>query len=64
MDWIGQLSDAKGNAESRYVLLADPETTQLEHDAAIAVDHLLPSVHKLMGKNRPGASCYVIRYEK
>ena len=30
LDWIGQLNDAEGSAESRYVLLADPETTQLE----------------------------------
>ena len=29
LDWIGQLNDAEGNAESRYVLLADPETARL-----------------------------------
>jgi membrane protein len=30
LDWIGQLNDAEGNAESRYLLLADPDTTLLE----------------------------------
>ena len=30
LDWIGLLNDSEGSAESRYVLLADPETTQLE----------------------------------
>ncbi len=29
LDWIGQLNDAEGNTESRYVLLADPETARL-----------------------------------
>lgn len=30
LDWVGQLNDAEGSAESRYLLLADPETTRLE----------------------------------
>lgn len=30
LDWVGQLNDAEGDAESRYLLLADPDTTRLE----------------------------------
>jgi membrane protein len=30
LDWVGQLKDAEGEAESRYLLLADPDTTVLE----------------------------------
>jgi membrane protein len=30
LDWIGQLNDAQGHAESRYLLLADPDSTRLE----------------------------------
>ncbi len=30
LDWVGQLKDAEGDAESRYLLLADPDTTLLE----------------------------------
>ena len=30
LDWVGQLKDARGDAESRYLLLADPDSTSLE----------------------------------
>ena len=30
LDWVGQLKDAEGEMESRYLLLADPDTTVLE----------------------------------
>ena len=30
LDWVGQLKDARGDAESRYLLLADPDGTSLE----------------------------------
>ncbi len=50
MDWIGQLNDAEGNAESRYVLLADPETTQLEPLMQQLLLDRAPSVHKLWEK--------------
>jgi membrane protein len=29
LDWIGQLNDAEGSAESRYLLLVDPDATPL-----------------------------------
>ena len=30
LDWVGQISEALGDVESRYVLLAAPDTTPLE----------------------------------
>ncbi len=30
LDWVGQLNEAEGEVESRYLLLADPDTTLLE----------------------------------
>lgn len=30
LDWVGQLNDAQGKAECRYLLLADPDATSLE----------------------------------
>ena len=30
LDWVGQLNDAQGQAESRYLLLVDPDVTALE----------------------------------
>ncbi len=30
LDWVGQLNDLEGEAESRYLLLADPDATLLE----------------------------------
>lgn len=30
LDWVGQLNDAEGETEARYLLLADPDTTPLE----------------------------------
>ncbi|MBK5207336.1 MAG: hypothetical protein JJD98_18635, partial [Polaromonas sp.] len=30
LDWIGQLNDEEVDAESRYLLLVDPDTTLLE----------------------------------
>ncbi|MEO5607050.1 MAG: YihY family inner membrane protein [Polaromonas sp.] len=30
LDWIGQLNDAQGGTQCRYLLLADPQTTPLE----------------------------------
>ncbi len=30
LDWVGQLNEAEGDAESRYLLLADPDATLLE----------------------------------
>jgi membrane protein len=30
LDWVGQLSPGRGEAEARYVLLADPDATPLE----------------------------------
>ena len=47
LDWIGQLSEAQGESESRYLLLVDPDTTllaplmqQLLLDRAPSVDNL------------------------
>ena len=37
LDWIGQIAEADGDAESRFVLLADPDSTMLEP----LLDHLL-----------------------
>lgn len=30
LDWVGQLNEAEGEVEARYLLLADPDTTPLE----------------------------------
>ncbi|MEO8387008.1 MAG: YihY family inner membrane protein [Polaromonas sp.] len=30
LDWVGQLNEAEGEAEARYLLLADPDATPLE----------------------------------
>ena len=47
LDWIGQLNEAQGSAESRYLLLVDPDTTllaplmqQLLLDRAPSVENL------------------------
>jgi membrane protein len=47
LDWVGQLNDAQGQAESRYLLLVDPDVTALEPlmqqlllDKALSVSNL------------------------
>ncbi|CAN5144817.1 YihY family inner membrane protein [soil metagenome] len=50
LDWIGQLNEAEGRAESRYLLLVDPDTTPL---APLMQELLLdraPSVNNLWEK--------------
>ena len=52
LDWIGQLNDAQGGAEGRYLLLVDPDATLL----APLIEQLLldpaPSLHNLWKKGQ------------
>ena len=50
LDWVGQLNDAQGSAESRYLLLADPQTTLLEPLMARLLIRPAPSLDKLWQK--------------
>ena len=47
LDWIGQLNDAEGGSESRYLLLADPDTTRLEPLMQQLLLDRAPSVNNL-----------------
>jgi len=50
LDWIGQLNDAQGDTESRYLLLADPATTLLEPLMQQLLLDPAPSLKKLWEK--------------
>ena len=50
MDWVGQLSDASGAAESRYLLLVDPQATRLEPLMARLLISPAPALDKLWQK--------------
>ncbi|NDP64944.1 YihY family inner membrane protein [Polaromonas sp.] len=50
LDWIGQLNDAEGKTESRYLLLADPETTRLEPLMQNLLLDAAPSLNNLWKK--------------
>ena len=50
LDWIGQLNDAQGDAESRYLLLVDPATTPLEPLLQLLLLGRAPSVDNLWEK--------------
>ena len=52
LDWVGQLNDAAGSAESRYLLLADPDTTLLEPLMQQLLLDRAPSVNNLWKKAR------------
>ena len=50
LDWIGQLNEAPGNAECRYLLLVDPDTTLLAPLMQQLLLDRAPSVHNLWEK--------------
>ncbi len=50
MDWIGQLRNAQGSAESRYLLLINPDTTPLELLMQKLLLERAPSVNHLWEK--------------
>ena len=50
LDWVGQLNDAEGRAESRYLLLADPGATLLEPLMQLLLLDKAESMGKLWGK--------------
>jgi len=50
LDWVGQLNDVEGDAESRYLLLADPDTTLLEPLMALLLLDKAESVKNLWEK--------------
>ena len=50
LDWIGQLDETQGNAESRYLLLVDPDTTLLAPLMQQLLLDRAPSVHNLWEK--------------
>lgn len=52
LDWVGQLNEAEGAAESRYLLLADPDTTPLEPLMQLLLLDKADSVKKLWEKAR------------
>ena len=52
LDWVGQLNTAQDQAESRYLLLADPDTTALEPLMAQLLLDKAPSVSNLWEKAR------------
>jgi membrane protein len=52
LDWVGQLQDARGDAESRYLLLADPASTALEPLMQQLLLEKTESVKKLWEKAR------------
>ncbi|ABM38071.1 YihY family inner membrane protein [Polaromonas naphthalenivorans] len=47
LDWIGQLNEAEGSAESRYLLLVDPDTTPLAPLMEKLLLERAPSVNNL-----------------
>ena len=50
LDWIGQLSEAQGESESRYLLLVDPDTTLLAPLMQLLLLDRAPSVDNLWEK--------------
>ncbi|MDB5870486.1 MAG: tRNA-processing RNAse [Polaromonas sp.] len=52
LNWIGQLSDAQGGAQARYLLLVDPDATLLEPLMQRLLLDKAPSVDKLWEKAR------------
>ena len=50
LDWIGQLNDAQGGSESRYLLLADPDAVLLEPLMAQLLLDPAPSLKNLWKK--------------
>ena len=52
LDWVGQINAAQDQAESRYVLLADPDTTALEPLIEQLLLDKAPSVKNLWEKAR------------
>lgn len=52
LDWIGQLNDAQGQVESRYLLLVDPDATPLEPLMQLLLLDKAPSVTQLWEKSR------------
>ena len=51
LDWIGQLSEAQGESESRYLLLVDPDTTLLAPLMQLLLLDRAPSVDNLWEKS-------------
>lgn len=52
LDWVGQLNDAQGQVESRYLLLVQPDATSLEPLMQLLLLDKAPSVRKLWEKSR------------
>lgn len=52
LDWIGQLKDAQSDAESRYLLLVNPDATALEPLMQQLLLDRAPSVNSLWEKAR------------
>ncbi len=52
LDWVGQLNDAQGQVESRYLLLVEPDATPLEPLMQLLLLDKAPSVRKLWEKAR------------
>ena len=57
LDWVGQLNDARGSSESRYLLLADPDATLLEPLMRQLLLERAPSVENLWKKARWSTLC-------
>jgi len=57
LNWVGQLSDAQGGSESRYLLLVQPDATLLEPLMQQLLLDQAPSVKKLWEKGRWGTLC-------
>ena len=57
LGWVGQLQDAQGDAESRYLLLADPASTVLEPLMQQLLLEKTDSVRKLWEKAHWPAMC-------
>ena len=57
LDWVGQLNDAQGSSESRYLLLADPDATLLEPLMRQLLLERTPSVENLWKKARWSTLC-------
>lgn len=52
LDWVGQLNDAQGQVESRYLLLVEPDATPLEPLMRLLLIDRAPSIEKLWQKSR------------
>ncbi len=52
LDWVGQLNDAQGQVESRYLLLVEPDATPLEPLMRLLLIDRAPSIEKLWEKSR------------